>query len=190
MKLLAVLTMFSFYSCNQLTNKEVVIKFNEAAMKGSLDEYSSYLDEDVVCIFKDINDSIYKKDIVSNHSFYQPYGPWNSITSLIQPNDSTVEIQVLEYDKLQAIFELDTIAYLYRYNISNSLIMRIEMEGILELQNEYQIIDSIYNKNLSELIDWIALHYPKEYDQLSSMDSNSSKTILELAMTWKEENAR
>ncbi len=177
------------FSCYQRANTEIVMDYKNAQMSGSSNELSNLLSDNVVAVFSDIQDTLIKKDILFNHEFHQPYQPWYEITSIREVNDSTVEIHSLETNELLSSFEIDTIGYLYRYTLSNSLISKIEMDTIANSDFDYRTVDSLYNLRLAELFDWASLVYPKKYKRIRELTAESSKLILELARE-KEDNGQ
>ncbi len=156
-------------------------------MESSTSELSNMLTEDAVAVFSDSPDALTKEDILLNHEFNQAYQPWKEIQYIKELNDSTVELQALETNKLLSIFKIDTIGYQYRFTLINSAITKIEMDTIANSEFNYRAVDSLYNLRLTELFDWISLVYPDKYEHIGELSSESSRLILELAEE-KEDN--
>ncbi|MEQ9288886.1 MAG: hypothetical protein RIG77_18330 [Cyclobacteriaceae bacterium] len=150
-------------------------------VNGPTSELDNLLANDAITTFSDNSDTITKEDILLNHEFNQSYQPWNEIKTIKELNDSTIEIHVLETNKLITLFNIDTIGYQYRFTLTNSMISRIEMDTIPNSGYAYRMADSLYNLRLTELFDWISLIYPEKYEQIGEFNSESGKLILELA---------
>ena len=160
---------------------EIVRTYKSLEVDGSASELSNLLTNNAIATFSDSSDTLAKEELLLNHVFNQSYQPWIEIIAVTELNDSTVELHVLETNKLLSVFNIDTIGYQYTYTVNNSLISQIEMDTIPNSGYDYRTADSLYNLRLTELFDWISLVYPEKYEQIGELNSESSKLILELA---------
>ena len=165
--------------CQTKDNKDVILQFKQAEIEE--ESIDKFLSEDLTATFSDLEEKMNYDDFISNYQFTQEYEPWNEVVSIRQLNDSTIQAYVLEYSKLLYLFNIDTIGYQYTYILSDGKIKSIYGDKIPHSDFNYQKADSLYSQKLADLMAWMMLHYPDNYEKIEELSSESAQIILKMA---------
>ena len=142
---------------------------------------SAILRPSVKVDFTGSTDTFSRRDIMLNSVFSVPFNPSYELLRIDEVDEFTVLLEVLETDDLKEALRIDSIRYKYTYKLKDSKIYSIIVDTLPNMDYNYQQLETEYAEKMNELMDYISLNYPNEYQKIEDLDEDASQIIIKRA---------
>ena len=155
-----------------------MLNYRNAEANGDTVQMNAILEPSVKVDFTGSTDTFSRRDIVLNSVFNLPLNPSYEIVRIDEIDDSTVLLEILETDDLKEVLGIDSVRYKYTYKLKDSRIHSIVVDTLPNMDYNYQQLETEYAEKMDELMDYISLNYPKEYQEIENLDKEASQIMI------------
>ena len=178
--LLFVLCIMIVSACNT-PNKDIVLEYRDAEIKGDTAKMSLYLNSSVEVVFSGTSDTLSRDDIILNALFSLPLNPRCETVEIHEIDKSIVLFETLETDELKEILGVRRVGYEYTYKLSHSKICKITVDTLSDADYNYLQVEAEYVEKMNELMKYISSNYPTEYEKIENLDEEAAQIMIHRA---------
>ena len=142
---------------------------------------SSFLDSSVKVVFVGSTDTFSRQDVILNSAFSAPFNPHYELLEIDEVDNSTVLLKTLETDDLKEALGIGGINYQYTYKLEDSKIYNIVVDTLSNMDYSYRQTETEYIEKIDELMKYISLNYPVEYQRIEDLNKEASQIMIKRA---------